>query len=83
MIFTIGSTINSVLRLSAVAGRLNGSVVEAFDFGSGYDITVCEFSPTSGSLLSAQSSLQIHCPPSLSAAHLLPLFISLSKISKH
>ena len=33
--------------------------------GSGYDLTIHEFDPHVGSLLSAQSQIQILCPPSL------------------
>ena len=36
-------------------GRLGGSVGRAADFGSGHDLTVREFEPALGSVLTAQS----------------------------
>ena len=62
-------------------GRLGGSVSEASDFGSGHDLTVCEFEPCVG--LCADSSEPGACfgfCVSLS----LSLSLSLSqKINKH
>ena len=64
-------------------GRLSGSVgCPTLDFGSGHDLTVSlSSSPTTGSLLSAQSPLQILCPllSLLPTSHLYPA--SLSKIN--
>ena len=36
-------------------GPLGGSVSRASDFVSGHDLTICEFEPPSGSVLTAQS----------------------------
>ena len=46
-------------------GRLGGSVSEASNFGSGHDLTVCEFEPRVGLWvqLGARSLLQILCLP--------------------
>ena len=54
------------------------------DFGSGHDLTVCEFKPASGSVLTAQSlepSVD-SVSPFLSASPLLMPCLSLSKINK-
>ena len=71
-------------------GRLRGSVSWASDFGSGHDLTVCEFkprvglcavssSPTSGSVLTAQSlePASDSVSPSLSVPPLLMLCLCL------
>ena len=55
---------------------LDGSVGEAFAFGSGHDLRVLGLSPASGSLLSGESAF-----PSPSACH-SPRFCSLSLSNK-
>ena len=64
-------------------GRLGGSAGEASDFGSGRDLTICEFEPRIGlSAVSAESALD---PVSLSlpALPLLMLARALSHKNKH
>ena len=71
------------LRSENGQGRLGGSVSSASNFGSGHDLTVCEFEPRVGLVLTAQSLEPVSdsVPPSLSAPPPLVLqFLSLSKI---
>ena len=65
-------------------GLLDGSVDQASNFGSGHDLTVCDFRPRIG--LRADSSepgscLRFCVSPSLSDPSLLALSLSLSKIN--
>ena len=77
-----GAEVGFVCFLKQPQGCLGGSVGEASDFGSGHDLTVREFGPASGSVLTAQSLEPVSdsVSPSLcpSPAHAL----SLSKINK-
>ena len=65
-------------------GCLGGSVREASDFSTGYDLVVCEFKPASGSVLTAQTlePASNSVSSSLSASPLLTLSLSFSLSKK-
>ena len=71
-------------KLKINMGHLGGSVGEVSDFGSGHDVTVCEFEPRVG--LCADSSEPgacfRFCVSLLSAFPLLSLSLSLSLCPK-
>ena len=84
----IGRTnIVKMYKMCKMLGHLGGSVGLASDFGSGHDLTVCEFEPRVGLCADTWSLEPASDPvsPSLSAPPLLALSLSLSlsKINKH
>ena len=82
------SMLKSFLLKRTPSGHLGGSVGWASDFGSGHDLTIPEFSPSSGSVLTAQilepasDSVPLSLPLSLPLPHTCSVSLCLSKIKK-
>ena len=76
MLYVVSEAQKSVF-LEAWQGHLGGSVGWASDFGSGQDLTVCEFKPHNWlTAVSVEPALDLFAPPLLTHTHTVSLKIN-------